>query len=251
MSEKPRLLVSRCLLGDAVRYDGGHKLNATLRDQIALEHALVPMCPEVEAGMGTPRPAIDLFDTHEQIRALDRAGHVDWTDGLSRVAKGIVRRLQTHPVDGCVWKAKSPSCGWGTAKRYDASGDFEQADGLVAAEVSAAFAGLPMIDERGLEDPEERSIFEAAVAIMFLRRTETVWPDNDWSATILNVVCKSETLRPTSEGTTPQLSWPELALRLRGCSMEARRGFATSSRAVHRTIGAVIAGAEVPLKSER
>ncbi|MCB9549085.1 MAG: DUF523 domain-containing protein [Myxococcales bacterium] len=150
---RARILVSRCLLGDAVRYDGRSKPAARVAGLLALAAALdafevLPVCPEVEAGLGTPRPPIDLVRGPAGLRVVDRAADRDVTDALDRVAAA---RLAA-PVHGFVGKARSPSCGQGDAACYDAAGrPLAPADGRFAAGVRARWAHAAICSDETLD----------------------------------------------------------------------------------------------------
>src|SRR4026209_2097414 len=107
----PRLGVSACLLGDEVRYDGGHKRNVTLIDVIGPQVELVPVCPEVEVGMGTPREPLELVRDERGLRMITVTTRVDYTDRMNDWAERRVRELERSGIDGYVLKSGSPSCG--------------------------------------------------------------------------------------------------------------------------------------------
>jgi uncharacterized protein YbbK (DUF523 family) len=106
-----RIGISRCLLGDEVRYDGGHKWQATLLDVIGPHVEWVPVCPEVELGMGTPREPIQLVAAADDVRLLGVTSRRDWTDAMRAWAADRVRALQALDLSGYIFKARSPSCG--------------------------------------------------------------------------------------------------------------------------------------------
>lgn len=163
MDLRPRVGVSRCLLGDAVRYDGGARPAAELAELRAAGFDLLPVCPELEVGMGVPRPPVDLVGPPGAPRLIDRTHDRDWTDAMQAFA---ARRLAgLDPLDGFVLKARSPSCGAGTARRYGPDGALASAaaDGLFTAALRRRWPGLPLIDEAGLPDPSARGAFVAAV----------------------------------------------------------------------------------------
>ena len=251
MSDLPRILVSRCLLGDHVRYDGGHKKSAALSAHIRPHHTIIGVCPEVEAGMGTPRPPIDLVEIDGGLTVVDRTNDHDWTAPLTVVAQRLIRADPDQVFDGCIWKSGSPSCGLESTPRYVEQGQRQGTDGLVAGALREHLNALPMIDERGLLDEEARSIFELGVIVHFLRRTGRPWPKTPWAVIIRDEVCEDGTSASSGEERIPHIPWSVLALGLERIPLEIRKVCATSARDDHRTIGAVIAGTRVPLKSER
>lgn len=140
---KPRVGISRCLLGDAVRYDGtGKRADDLLRD--LGEHVeWVAVCPEVEVGMSTPREPVHLTDR----RLVGVESGNDWTDRMNAWAHGRIRQLQALGLSGYIFKARSPSCGIGVDP------------GLFASAVIDAMPGLAVADEDDLRDPAARRAF--------------------------------------------------------------------------------------------
>ncbi|MGA1561858.1 MAG: YbgA family protein [Gammaproteobacteria bacterium] len=108
---RPRVAVSACLLGEQVRYDGAHKRDRYITDQLAQLIDFVPVCPEVEAGLGVPRPTIQLRKIENEIRVVrsDDAA-VDVTEQIDAVAEKRAQQL-TGEISGFILKKKSPSCG--------------------------------------------------------------------------------------------------------------------------------------------
>ena len=158
-SRRPRIGVSACLLGETVRYDGGHKRHEWLVDVLGREVEWVPVCPEVEVGLGTPREPIDLVRTADGIRLLTTRTRVDLTERMGAFAAARVERLATERLSGYVLKADSPSCGpAGVPIVAGGSGR-----GMFAAALLQRFPDLPIADERQLNDPEARQSFAARV----------------------------------------------------------------------------------------
>ena len=108
---RPRVAVSACLLGQSVRYDGAHKRDRYLTDHLAEVIDFIPVCPEVEAGFGVPRPTIQLRKFDEQIRVVrsDDAA-IDVTAKIDAVAQQRAQQLSGE-ISGFILKKKSPSCG--------------------------------------------------------------------------------------------------------------------------------------------
>lgn len=162
-----RIAVSACLLGERVRYDGDHSRNDFVAGTLARCFELVPDCPEVGIGLGTPRPKIHLAeDERGRIRLRDAEGD-DLTARMSAYAAAAARRFAERQVAGVVLKAKSPSCGIGdtrVALRGEAGpgGLSEQTPerrdgtGLFAAGLAASRLRVPTISEAGLADPVRR-----------------------------------------------------------------------------------------------
>jgi uncharacterized protein YbbK (DUF523 family) len=163
---KPRVGISRCLLGEDVRYDGTNRLNAAVSELTPLVE-WVPVCPEVEVGMGVPREPIqlvrhadDVRSGAESVRLKGVQSKEDWTDRMDRWARTRVADLAAIGVSGFVLKARSPSCGPAGVLVHDASGEpTSTGRGLFAEALAAAIPDLPMIDEEALEDRQRRERF--------------------------------------------------------------------------------------------
>ena len=109
----PRVGVSSCLLGEEVRFNGGHKRYRFLTDELARYVDWVPYCPEMEIGLGTPREAIRLTAAG---RLVNRGGTADHTAAMAALPLPA-------DLDGYVFKAKSPSCGIRAIPRYRDDGE--------------------------------------------------------------------------------------------------------------------------------
>jgi uncharacterized protein YbgA (DUF1722 family)/uncharacterized protein YbbK (DUF523 family) len=150
-SDRPRVGVSSCLLGEEVRFNGGHKRFRFLTDELGPYVDWVPYCPEVEIGLGTPREPIRLTS---EGRLVNRSGTADHTVPMLGLPLPF-------GLDGYVFKAKSPSCGiWGIP-RYGPGGEpvAERGRGLYAERVIAADPLLAVEDEGRLSDPGLREAF--------------------------------------------------------------------------------------------
>lgn len=156
---RPRIGVSSCLLGELVRYDGGHKRSATLVDRIGPQVELVPVCPEVEVGMGTPREPLQLVGSDRGVRMITVGTGIDYTDRMNDWARLRVRELERAGLDGYVLKSASPSCGL----EVPVLSERNESNGLFAAMLMHELASLPVIDEKRLEDPDVRAEFLARV----------------------------------------------------------------------------------------
>jgi uncharacterized protein YbgA (DUF1722 family)/uncharacterized protein YbbK (DUF523 family) len=155
-----RIGISACLLGDAVRFDGGHKRDAFLTETFAPFVEWVPVCPEVEAGFGTPREPMRLVRGDAGVRLLTVRTERDVTTQLDRAAARRVRALEDADLCGFVLKKDSPSCGLERVKVYDAHGSPARTGrGRFAAALVARFPELPVEEEGRLSDPRLRDNF--------------------------------------------------------------------------------------------
>ncbi len=155
-----RLGVSSCLLGSPVRYDGGHKRDRFLTDLLGSFVEWVPVCPEVEVGMGTPRPAVRLVRESGEIRMLEVGSGRDHTRAMQRYAAHRARALRGLELCGYVLKKDSPSCGMERVKIYgENSAPSRDGRGLFASRLIDAFPNLPVEDEGRLNDAKLRENF--------------------------------------------------------------------------------------------
>ncbi len=148
---RPRVGVSSCLLGEEVRFNGGHSRSRFLTDELDRYVDWVPYCPEMEIGLGTPREAVRLTDDG---RLVNRSGTADHTRAMA--ALPLPRDL-----DGYVLKARSPSCGLRGIPRYRDNGHpaDRKGRGLYAARLMDGDPLLAAEDEGRLNDPTLRERF--------------------------------------------------------------------------------------------
>ena len=155
-----RLGISRCLLGEPVRYDGGHKRNQFLVDVLGQHVEWVPVCPEVEAGFDTPREAMRLVDDVAEPRLLTVRSHHDYTGRMRRYAKTRVGEFQALNLSGYVFKKDSPSCGTRRVRVYARDGRLlGTGKGLFAEAFQRAFPLTPIEEEGRLRDQGLRENF--------------------------------------------------------------------------------------------
>jgi len=160
-SSKPRIGVSACLLGDEVRFDGGHKRDTFLTGVLAPHVEFVRVCPEVEVGMGTPRETLRLVRGGDgALRMLTTRTGIDHTEAMRRWAKKRLRELVAEDLSGYILKKDSPSCGMERVKVFGAGAMPERTGrGIFADALIAAFPELPVEEEGRLTDPRLRENF--------------------------------------------------------------------------------------------
>lgn len=156
---RPRLGVSACLLGERVRYDGGHKRDSFVADLLGAHFELVPVCPEVAIGLGVPRPPLRLVQTAVGVRVRGvQDPALDVTDALNYEAERVAARVPD--LCGYIFKSNSPSCGMAGVKLYaPADREAGHGAGVYAAGLRARLPLLPMEEETGLQDTERREHF--------------------------------------------------------------------------------------------
>lgn len=158
--EKIRLGISRCLLGEAVRYDGGHKLDRFLRDTLGQYVEYVPVCPEVECGLGIPREAMHLEGDPEAPRLITTRTRRDVTDRMLTWGHRRVVELEDEGLCGFIFKSNSPSSGMERVKITNQSGMPRKVGrGVFAGIFMKHFPSLPAEEEGRLHDPALRENF--------------------------------------------------------------------------------------------
>ena len=150
-----RVGISACLLGQEVRYDGGHKHAGFLLDAFGPSVEWVAVCPEVEAGFGTPREPVQLSRAGDIIRLVTVTTRRDLTDPMSELIRRRLPELRLEELSGYILKADSPSCGPGQVKVFDHDGAarVESGRGLFADALMREFPDLPIEDEGRLAAP--------------------------------------------------------------------------------------------------
>jgi len=146
-------------LGENVRYDGRNKRDSCIAQYFSDHVDWKPICPEVGAGLGVPRPAVRLVGDKDQPRALGAENaNLDVTDVLVEYARTMLEEL--HAVSGYIFKCRSPSCGLTDTPLFDAEGlDNGFTSGLYARVITTALPDLPVIDEQRLLDAQSRDLF--------------------------------------------------------------------------------------------
>ncbi|MCX8117588.1 MAG: DUF523 and DUF1722 domain-containing protein [Desulfobacterota bacterium] len=158
--EKIKLGISACLLGQNVRYDGGHKLDRFLRDTLGRYVEYVPVCPEVECGLPIPREAMHLVGPPDSPRLLTIQTKRDLTDQMVRWARRRVAELEKEDLCGFIFKSDSPSSGMERVKVYNDKGiPVKRGVGVFARIFMEHFPLLPVEEEGRLHDPKLRENF--------------------------------------------------------------------------------------------
>jgi uncharacterized protein YbbK (DUF523 family) len=159
-----RVGISACLLGQEVRFDGGHKRDSFLADELGKHVEWVPVCPEVEVGMGTPREPLRLVRDGQRTRMVTIETGVDYTDRMNEWARRRVAALGREDLDGYVLKKNSPSCGMLDVRIFNRNGDVSRdGQGLFATVLLESLPLLPVEEEGHLDDPRLRENFIARV----------------------------------------------------------------------------------------
>jgi uncharacterized protein YbgA (DUF1722 family)/uncharacterized protein YbbK (DUF523 family) len=155
-----RIGISACLLGEKVRYDGEHQRDPYLVETFGRYVEWVPVCPEVEMGLGTPRETLRLVRIQGDIRLIMPKTGADHTDAMRAYAKQRVAGLAKEDLCGYVLKKGSPSCGMERVRVFNPQGvPAKSGRGLFAAALLQHFPLLPVEEEGRLSDPRRRENF--------------------------------------------------------------------------------------------
>lgn len=157
-SDPIRIGVSACLLGQKVRYDGGHKRDDFLTDLLARFVEFVPLCPELELGLGVPRESIHLAIREGAVRLVAPKSGRDLTDDMRRWASKKLDFVERQGLSGFVLKKGSPSCGMERVKIHG-TGSSRSGVGLFAAALMERCPLLPVEEEGRLTDARLRENF--------------------------------------------------------------------------------------------
>jgi len=151
-NNKPLVGVSQCLLGDAVRYDGQSKANSIVIKKLGKLFNLVPVCPEVEAGLSVPRPPVQLSGSIKNPKLIGRDDPtIDATNIMQKYC--LIKVSGLKKLSGFIFKSRSPSCGLNSTPVYiDGQCVSKTARGIFAKHLCEAYPGLPIIEDSELEN---------------------------------------------------------------------------------------------------
>lgn len=163
LTQKPlRVGVSSCLLGEKVRFDGGHKRNDFLTEVLSAFVEWVPVCPEFELGLGIPREALHLENCQGEIRLIQSKSGKDLSAAMKSYSRKRLIDLKKQNLDAYILKKNSPSCGMERVKIYSAGKQgvpARKGRGVFASALQETFPLLPMEEEGRLSDPVLRENF--------------------------------------------------------------------------------------------
>jgi len=170
--EEPiRIGASSCLLGVEVRYDGGHKLDHHISEVLGEFFEWVPVCPEVEIGLGVPRPPIRLVEGHPAPRLVEPESGEDLTERMESFARERLAELQEAGLDGFILKSRSPSCGVERVEVFGAGrSSTKDGAGIFARVLVERWPDLPVAEEGWLQANNRLRDFIAHVLRRYRRR---------------------------------------------------------------------------------
>ena len=155
-----RIGISSCLLGETVRYDGGHRKDAYVTGALSRHVTWVSVCPEMELGLGAPREALRLVGRSDAPRLVANDSGIDLTEAMDTYARARVGALAAEGLSGYILKRASPSCGMERVKVYSKAGmPSRSGRGLFAQRLMDAYPLLPVEEEGRLSDARLRDNF--------------------------------------------------------------------------------------------
>lgn len=159
LSKKIAVGISSCLLGEEVRFDGGHKRDSYILGTLSDYFTFQPVCPEVAIGLSVPRPPIRLVRHEDGIHVTGvKDPSVDVTDKLHDYGRKMATEMTG--ISGFIFKRASPSCGMERVKVYAPDGrSVGKAAGAFAEEMMRGQPLLPTEEEGRLGDPALRENF--------------------------------------------------------------------------------------------
>jgi uncharacterized protein YbgA (DUF1722 family)/uncharacterized protein YbbK (DUF523 family) len=174
MTDKIKIGVSSCLLGEEVRWNGGHKQDRYVQGILDKYFHYVPTCPEVDVGMGIPRETVALYGTMENPKMISKKSQTDWTKKMIDYTEGRINELGKSNLCGYIFKSKSPSCGIGRVPVYSEFGSHKvrHGPGMFANSFIKALPLIPVEDEGRLHDPVIRENF--IVRVFCFNRLQTL-----------------------------------------------------------------------------
>ncbi|MGB0953435.1 MAG: YbgA family protein [Planctomycetota bacterium] len=176
---RPRVGVSACVLGEPVRFDGGHKRSHFVQKELGDLVDFIPVCPEKEIGMGVPRPVLRLLRGDDgEIQMVESDSGIDHSEAMTAWSKERANGLDSENLDGFVLQAKSPSCGMERVKTYRSNGMLHDTHGvgLFARALMDRFPLLVVEEAPRLNDMRLRDNF--CFRLFAMRRAKDLFAGN-------------------------------------------------------------------------
>lgn len=170
-SEKINIGISSCLLGQKIRFDGGHKYDELIVESLGQYLNWIPVCPEFELGLGVPREPVHLKREKGEIHLVSIKANVDLTRSMKDYSDEKLKLLSGQELRGYIFKKNSPSCGLERVKVFGKGTPVRDGQGLFAKAVTEKFPNLPVEEEGRLRNPSLRENWvERIFAYHALRR---------------------------------------------------------------------------------
>ncbi|MEI8347544.1 MAG: DUF523 and DUF1722 domain-containing protein [Pseudomonadota bacterium] len=166
---KMKIGLSECLLGHEVRYDKGHKYDPFIVETLGQYFDFVPVCPEVECGLPTPRESMRLVGDSQNPRLMTGKSNTDMSQMMQTWCQRRVRDLEKENLVAFIFKSKSPSSGLYHVKVYPQSGKgfpTKTGVGYFARAFTQQFPLLPVEEEGRLNDPKLRETFIESIFVL-------------------------------------------------------------------------------------
>ncbi len=168
-----RIGISTCLLGESVRFDGGHKKDRYLTDVLGKYFEWVSVCPELEVGMGIPREPVRLVNDQDAVSMVGVSTGKDWTEPMRKFSDKRIAEIGQLQLSGYIFKSDSPSCGIERVRVYSPKGmPAKNGKGLFAEQFMASFPLIPVEEEGRLNDDRLRENF--IVRVFAYHRLQTL-----------------------------------------------------------------------------
>ena len=158
-SSKPTIGISECLSESLVRYDGKSEYKPNLINVLKQSFNLLTVCPEVECGLGVPRPPVELVENADMIKVIGRDdASIDVSQKLKSYAKQKVSVL--GDLSGYIFKARSPSCGLMSTPIFNSKKEIVRlSSGIFAEALVQTYPSLPVIENESLDNDKNLKIF--------------------------------------------------------------------------------------------
>lgn len=159
--------ISACLLGEQVRFDGGHKRLSFATDELAPYVRYEPVCPEMSIGLPVPRPALRLVKQQDEVHlCFSKEGGSEVTDAMRSWSAERVKSL--HHLCGYILCAKSPSCGMERVRIYEpeSNNNRKAGTGLFTEMLQREMPWLPLEEDGRLHDPVLRENFVSRICAL-------------------------------------------------------------------------------------
>lgn len=164
MAEIIKIGISACLLGERVRYDGGHKLDRIILDTLGQLVEFVSVCPEVESGLPVPREAMQLESSPENPLLVTVLTGKDYTSQILNWGEKRLKELQKEDLCGFIFKCNSPSCGMKHIKLFEKDCVISSSGaGIWAGMFMNRFRQMPAAEDICLHDTRKREKFIESV----------------------------------------------------------------------------------------
>jgi len=179
MEQKILIGISSCLLGEKVRFDSGHKKDHYIVDTLGKYFEWVPVCPEIEVGMGVPRESVRLIGSKDAPNMVGSKSGTDWTNKMLKYSDERIRKFEKLKLSGFIFKSDSPSCGMERVRIYSQNGMPSKIGvGLFANAYMNAFPLIPVEEEGRLNDDKIRDNF--IVRVFSYHRLQMMF-ENNWN----------------------------------------------------------------------